>query len=94
MEVNTDRIYSQDTAEYLATADRRIVSGFRFALELQGLEIPAAALVRPSGPRRRADVLKDYHADNPVKAIQDHQRELQISWEASKADRILRNAIV
>lgn len=89
-EVNTDPLYSQYTAEYLASADRRITYGFRAALEMLHIPVPSFA-VRKS--RRISSVLADYHADNPVEAMNDRQRKLETEWEASKADRILRNAV-
>lgn len=89
--VNTDAIYSQDTADYLTNADRRITYGFRAALEMLHIPAPSFA-IRKS--RRISDVLRDYHADNPVEAMQDRQRKLETKRDASEADRILRNAIV
>jgi hypothetical protein len=90
IQVNTDTVYSQDTADYLSNADRRITYGFRAALEM--LHIPAPAFATRKS-RRISDVLADYHTDNPVEAVMDRQRKIKTNMDASKADRILRDAV-
>lgn len=83
-------LHTNDVMEYLATADRRIVSGFRFALELLDLELPEAARARPTGPRRGKAVLADYYANHPVEAVQDRRRKIDAGVAASHAARVAR----
>ena len=75
-EINTDPIYSEQVANYLAAADRRIIYGFRACLELLKIELPSAALRRPAG-RRIAGIMDDYDADNPVEAVRDRYRKIE-----------------
>jgi len=66
--------YSEDTVKYLAGADGRIITGFRFALELVGVPLPEFA--KRKIHRRNftaSDVLRHLHADNPNMAIADDQ---------------------
>jgi hypothetical protein len=51
-------------ATYLSTADRRIVSGFRMALELLGVPVPEDALRKPNGRPSIAAVMATYDHDN------------------------------
>lgn len=85
VEVDTSRLYSHDTAEYIGKTNRWIKSGFRLALELLELELPDFAAKQPAGRRRSIDVVRDYHADNPVEAIKDQREKLEAGNEASKA---------
>lgn len=79
--------YSTDTAEYLASADRRIIIGFRAAVEMVGQPVPAAALRRTNSRSSIASIVRDYNGDNPAEAVRDSQRQLQAGWDASKAER-------
>lgn len=66
--------YSEDTVKYLAGADGRIITGFRFALELVGVPLPEFA--KRKIHRRNfsaSDVLRHLHADKPNVAIADDQ---------------------
>lgn len=83
-EVNTDPLYSKDTEDYLSKADRRITYGFRAALEM--LHIPSPSFANRK-TRTISAVMADYHADNPVEAVLDHQRDLETNWQAGKAAR-------
>jgi hypothetical protein len=62
--IDTAVLHSTQTAIYLANADRRIVVGFRAALEMLGLPVPEAALRRPSGRNGIAAIMKDYTDNN------------------------------
>lgn len=75
--VNMAVLHSAGVAEYLMSADRRIVCGFRAALEALGIPVPEAAFRKPTGRPRMVDLVKAYHGDNPVEAIRDNQRKLE-----------------
>ena len=62
--VDTAVLHSPQTAAYLANADRRIVIGFRAALEMLGIALPEAALRRPYGRSGVATIMRAYNADN------------------------------
>lgn len=79
--------YSTTTAEYLASADRRIILGFRAAVEMVGQPVPAAALRRTNSRSSIASIVRDYNDDNPAEAARDNQRKLQAGWDASKEAR-------
>ncbi|MHA4835787.1 hypothetical protein [Sphingopyxis sp. MSC1_008] len=83
--------YSTDTAQYLASADRRIVIGFRAAVEMVGQPVPSAALRRASVRSSIASIVRDYNADNPVEAIRDNQERLSAGNETSKAQQAARS---
>ena len=47
--VDTTRIDNVHVADYLASTDRRVTIGVRFALEMLGLEVPDFLKRKPSG---------------------------------------------
>ncbi|MCW2337395.1 hypothetical protein M2337_001628 [Sphingobium sp. B2D3A] len=66
-------------ASYLSTADRRIVSGFRMALELLGVPVPEAALRKPNGRPSIAAVMAVYDRDNrSTNTYRDERRKVGI----------------
>lgn len=80
-------LHSADMTDYLTRADRRILIGFRAALEALIIPVPDAALRRPSGRPTIRNLSGAYNADNPAEAVRDSQQKLQAGWDASKAER-------
>jgi hypothetical protein len=85
--IDTSPLHSAETTYYLDTADRRIVTGFRMALELIGVAVPVAALRKPAGRPSIASVRAAYNADNPDAALADQRLALTYKGPA-KPDEI------
>lgn len=84
-------LHSAAMTRYLTTADRRIIIGFRAALEALKVPVPEAALRRPSGRPTIINLVQAYNADNPVEAIRDNQERLGAGNEISKAQQAARS---
>lgn len=61
--VNTAAVDNQELAIYFASADRRIVSGFRLALDVLGIPTPEFATRKPAGRPSVAKLMADAEAD-------------------------------
>lgn len=83
--VDPGPLHTAAMTTYLTTADRRIVIGFRAALEALKVPVPAAALRRPSGRPTIINLVQAFNADNPVAAVRDSQERLSAGNETSKA---------
>lgn len=89
--VDPGPLHTAAMTTYLATADRRIVIGFRAALEALKVPVPAAALRRPSGRPTIINLVQAFNADNPVAAVRDSQERLSAGNEISKARQAARS---
>lgn len=63
--VSDDALNSEAARQYFTRADRRIVIGLRYALEMLKLPVPEYAHRRERGPSPARAVLTAYRADNP-----------------------------
>lgn len=91
--VDPGPLHTAAMTTYLTTADRRIVIGFRAALEALKVPVPAAALRRPSGRPTIINLVQAFSADNPVEAIRDNQERLSAEWNSSKVRQAARSDI-
>lgn len=63
--VSDDVLNSAAAQQYFSRADRRIIIGLRYTLEMLGLPVPDYAHRRPRQPSPARAVLTAYRADNP-----------------------------
>jgi len=61
--VDTSRIDNKPVADYLASTDRRVTIGVRFALEMFGIEVPEFLKRKPSGRSSVATLMAAVDAD-------------------------------
>jgi hypothetical protein len=61
--VDTNRIDNKPVADYLASTDRRVTIGVRFALEMFGIEVPEFLERKPSGRSSVATLMAAVDAD-------------------------------
>jgi len=61
--VDTSRLDNPQVATYLASTDRRVTIGVRFALEMFGLEVPEFLKRKPSGRPPVAKLMAAVDAD-------------------------------
>ena len=62
--VDTSRIDNPHVAAYLASTDRRVTIGVRFALEMFGIEVPEFLKRKPSGRSSVATLMAAADADS------------------------------
>jgi hypothetical protein len=61
--IDTSRIDNKPVADYLASTDRRVTIGVRFALEMFGIEVPEFLKRKPSGRSSVATLMAAVDAD-------------------------------
>jgi hypothetical protein len=61
--IDTSRINNPHVAAYLASTDRRVTIGVRFALEMFGIEVPDFLKRKPSGRSSVATLMAAADAD-------------------------------
>jgi len=61
--IETSRIDNPQVATYLASTDRRVTIGVRFALEMFGLEVPEFLKRKPTGRSPVAKLMAAVDAD-------------------------------
>lgn len=73
--IDLSRLDAPQVAAYFDKADRRITSGFRLALQVLGIPLPAYAERKPSGPRPVADLMADLDRDTgPISTYREEKR--------------------
>ena len=77
--IDTARLNRTDVADYFQTADRRIVSGFRTALELLGLPIPDYVTRKPAGRPSLKSLMERVDADTgTIRTYNDEKRKIGV----------------
>lgn len=73
--IDLTRLQAPQVADYCATADRRIVSGFRLALETLGIPVPDYAARLPSGRQPLSALMAAVDKDSgSVRNYRDEKR--------------------
>ncbi|WP_070158125.1 hypothetical protein [Sphingobium phenoxybenzoativorans] len=73
IELDDSALLSDRAARNIEGRDRRWIAGFRAALELLGVPLPAYALRKQAGRSPlSAEILRGFHADNPDAALIDN----------------------
>ncbi len=73
--IDLNKLNAPQLAAYFATADRRIASGFRIALQVLGIPVPEYAERKPSGPRSIASLMADLDRDTgTIATYRDEKR--------------------
>jgi len=75
--IDLSKLDAPQLATYFNTADRRITSGFRLALQLLGIPVPLYAERKPSGPRAVAALMADLDRDTGT--IRTYREEKQLA---------------
>lgn len=91
IEVDTTRLYSTQVSDYATDANRWWKAGFRTALELLDLELPAGAERQAPGRKSLSAAMKAYHANNPTEAAKANQRKIEANLKRSQARAEARN---
>jgi len=75
--IDLSKLDAPQVAAYFDTADRRITSGFRIALQLLGIPVPLYAERKPSGPRTISALMADL--DRETAPIRTYREEKQLA---------------
>jgi hypothetical protein len=75
--IDLSKLEAPQLAAYFDTADRRITSGFRLALQILNIAVPTYAERKPSGPRRLSDLMADLDRDTgTIRTYHDEKKQV------------------